>query len=319
MNRHSARWVRHALVDELSKAARLSHSGRSFLAHLVGTHRILVAWRMPPSVCAAGLLHSAYSTQFYPHSLLAYSDRNHLREIVGQRAEYLIACFCNLDRKAMWKDFAGGSLKGPGPFHARRLDGTAIPISPRTLRHLVVIESANVAEQSRGADGGPVPWMARVLGWWRSLGAVRFPIAASGGPALAYSADAAAVRAYRHALTHPAEQARAHLDRAIRANPWAAEPKILRAACAERRERAASLKTAEVGTQLLKLWAVSWDQRMTYAAWLAVAARVRDTPDGTETYEAVRSVLARGRQPPPWMCRDPSPREAEIILPLGRE
>ena len=252
-------------------------------------------------MCAAGLLHSAYSTQFYPQALLAHTERSRLRTIVGRRAESLIHYFCTLDRAALWDEFSNRRFRAREVIRARRLDGTSKRIAASTVRHLLLIESANIAEQSRGADGGPAPWMSQVLGLWRAIGLAPAPGVVSETPVLSAAADHAAIRAYRRALTLPAARAARHFDRAIRANPSAAEPWILRGACTDPKNRSEAIDHAEEGMRRIASWAVSWDQRLTVPGWLAVAARVREQRNDTETYPIVTAVLAGRRRPPTWL------------------
>lgn len=270
----SAPWLKRTLVRELSRAACLPHSGRTFLDHLVGTHRILTAWGLPPSVCSAGLLHSAYSTQYYPHALFALGSRHRLRLLVGVRAERLIHLFCKLDRATSW-DALSEPRKGKNSTAlVRDRHGNDVVLSLATLRDLVMIEAANIAEQSCDLDGGPVPWIARVTNWWSSIDHDILPLRLRHGP-VSMKSDSIAIKEYRRALTGPRSRAVARLDRAIVLNPYVGEPRVLRGLYkAAGGTRGAALDLRQ-GLRLLNCWAVSWDRRLSLEGWRGVVQRCR--------------------------------------------
>jgi len=73
-------------------------SGKTFIAHLVGTASILASLRVPIDIVIAGLLHAAYAhgdfgTGLYDLSLL---KQRQLRRIVGVKAEEYIARYTRL-------------------------------------------------------------------------------------------------------------------------------------------------------------------------------------------------------------------------------
>ena len=54
---------------------RLEHDSHvPFLSHLLGTRRLLVEWGERPALCDAGLFHSAYGTEYFPHTTSAERD-----------------------------------------------------------------------------------------------------------------------------------------------------------------------------------------------------------------------------------------------------
>ena len=52
--------ARHMTLLEELGAHTNSHSRRTLLDHLLGTHDLLVEWENEPDVCVAGLFHSIY-------------------------------------------------------------------------------------------------------------------------------------------------------------------------------------------------------------------------------------------------------------------
>jgi hypothetical protein len=282
-------------LTRMGEAAELEHSGRSFLEHLLCTWRILADWRMPPAVCRAGLLHSAYSTSSYPHAVFDFGQRELVRSIVGREAEALAHRFCTMQRRGFWDALARAKRAHTFSYPDRLRAGAPVRVARSTLDRLLIIESANIAEQSKAADGGPAPWMSRVFRWWDFLDERSIPLRARGRPRLAKRADEAAIAAYRRALKAPARRARPLLDRAIALNPWAAEPRILRALCALEMKEHCAGPLARDGADLLAAWAVAWDKRLSTRGWKVLAdridraARVRGSPQ--PRFECVCAIL----------------------------
>jgi hypothetical protein len=273
------------LLPRVRRAATLDHSGRSFLEHLLCTWRILVDWNMPVAVCRAGFMHSAYSTSFYPHALFSLDQRDLLKRAIGCEAEDLVFRFCTMDRGAFWNELA-----------------SAQRVRKRSLINLLMIESANIAEQSRAEDRGPAPWMSRVLGWWALLDARSVPVRLKARPALIAASDQRAIDAYRRALRAPAVRARSWLDLAIEQNPWVGEPRILRALCISKGYSADAVAEARHGGELMSAWAVAWDKRLSSKAWHALASRIASRSHTARLdFESVREMLNDRAPPPRWL------------------
>lgn len=125
-------------------ADRLAHSRRSLIDHLVGTGEILRAWECDAEVCAAGMFHSIYGTNAFVLSCLDKSDRDHLRGIIGGRAEELAYLFCVSDRPY-------GLLHGVQDAQlVNRFTSEVMAVSPAVIRELLEIECANLIEQRTG-------------------------------------------------------------------------------------------------------------------------------------------------------------------------
>lgn len=119
---------------------RVPHSGRSFIDHLSGVEQILRVCRCSDAVCAAGLFHSIYGTEFFDAGLVV--DRDQVKELIGKEAEYLAWLFCNANRPFCW--FCGNKI----PMR----DGSHVMVDNKTLHDLQMIEGANLLEQQCGAD-----------------------------------------------------------------------------------------------------------------------------------------------------------------------
>lgn len=289
------------LLKEAPGASALPHSGRSFLEHLVGTWWILGQWQMPRVVCRAGLLHSCYSTVFYPHALFAIRDRSKVRAIIGRHAEALAYRFCVIDRSELWDLAAEMSSLRKG-LKVRRIDSDRPMFLPeRTARNLLLIESANLAEQGSARDGLPTPWMSRLASWSQLLGRGGLPVPLHLCPTLTTAAERQAIEKYSAATNAPSSPLPSLLDAAIKLNPWAGEPRILRALYAlECRETARAFSEAVRGHALISAWAVAWDKRLSLGAWLNLGTTVMQRAAGVGrggkfnlTCESVRAVLAK--------------------------
>lgn len=116
------------------------HSGRSFFDHLCRVEDILRICRASEDVCLAGLYHSIYGTNHFKYETT--NDRQSIKEVIGERAEYLAWIFCNAKRPFCW--FCGNNIVFT--------DGSFVTVDDKTLHDLQMIEAANLLEQKCGAD-----------------------------------------------------------------------------------------------------------------------------------------------------------------------
>ena len=147
--------------------------------------------------------------------------------------------------------------------------------------------------------------MSRVLRWWEFLEPRSLPVKVALRPTLSRRAELAAIEAYRRALKASPRRASALLDEAIRRNPWAAEPRIMRALCALESgdERAPNL--AGRGLELLTQWATPWDKRLSTRGWTALGERVANTAipqrRAPPRFESLCAVLENRARRPRWL------------------
>jgi len=294
-----------ALITQLPQAASMRHSGRAFIEHLAVTWRILSDWKMPVAVCRAGFLHSAYATSYYPYALFEFSDRELLRRCIGREAEGLVFRFCRIDRRGYWEHLLTQRSSRVFSYPDRLRGGAPVRIARKTLERLLIIDSANIAEQSKAPNGSPAPWMSRILGWWEFLDDRTLPVYPGARARLGALADREAIAAYSHALQLPSPKALPVLNQAIGFNPWAGELRILRALCARESGISTHPDDASVGAELLQRWAVAWDKRLSAAAWRALASRLaRQERSGKHShpdFATLVSMLARIKPIPRWL------------------
>ena len=65
------------------------HSGKGFLAHLIGVYQDLKAWGCDEAVCRAGMFHSIYGTEPFQGFALPLEKRFEVAGLIGDRAERL--------------------------------------------------------------------------------------------------------------------------------------------------------------------------------------------------------------------------------------
>ena len=119
------------------------HSDTPFLSHLIGVCRDLERWGCEQAVCRAGLFHSIYGTQQFQRFCLPLERRMEVRELIGERAEYLAYLNC-----AMYRPSFDGILEHDGPLNmADRLTGQEIELSEETFTDLCTLHLCDWLEQ----------------------------------------------------------------------------------------------------------------------------------------------------------------------------
>ena len=123
-------------------ADALEHSGADLLAHLQGVRDLLASWDGSPSLCDAGLFHSAYGTEIFPHSTFPPELRPKVRALIGEEAETIAYLFCVLRRESIFD----GAFDG-APFLLESRDGEQIAVTAAQFGDLATLTVANWLEQ----------------------------------------------------------------------------------------------------------------------------------------------------------------------------
>ena len=132
----------HIALLEALGAHVTSHSRRTLLEHLQGTHDLLVEWGNPSEVCVAGLFHSIYGTYIFDRQSADLGMRERIREVIGAQAECLVYVFCVTDRRCFYDHL------GETRFHVRDVVlKSHLELDKDMLAGLIEIEVANVVEQ----------------------------------------------------------------------------------------------------------------------------------------------------------------------------
>ncbi len=76
----------------------VEHTGKGFLAHLIGVYKDLERWGGDIDVCRAGMFHSIYGTELFQKFCLPLERRKAVSDLIGTRAEWLGFLNCVMDR-----------------------------------------------------------------------------------------------------------------------------------------------------------------------------------------------------------------------------
>jgi len=74
---------------------KFKHRNQSLLEHLIGVRDLLKKWGAPEYVQDGGLFHSVYGTTYFKPQMT--TDRDAVRDLIGEKAEELAYWFCFLD------------------------------------------------------------------------------------------------------------------------------------------------------------------------------------------------------------------------------
>jgi Cupin superfamily protein len=131
-----------AFLEEMG-AARIKHSARTFLDHLVGVARLLEKWGASPDACKAGLFHSIYGTEYFKGAVLTYEARPRITALLGEAAERLAYVFCAFDRSSLYRALVRGA-----PYAVELRGGGTFDVTKDELADLARIVWANALEQA---------------------------------------------------------------------------------------------------------------------------------------------------------------------------
>ncbi|CAB9524377.1 unknown protein [Seminavis robusta] len=296
------------ILDQFKMGATVefAHGRGTFHSHLEGTYGILHAWGQPRAVCRAGMTHSVYSGdlfQFFLWDAARQQDRETLQSMIGSEAEGLTYLFGTINRaelggleKAMDADQSMAPLSQSTIPVKSRLEGTTT-ISPEEAANILIITVADYLDQmvdTNGwrdhhqvemmdclypGDGRPavaLHWFSKVCRAIRSNLAVIPPVFNHCTAVLSKQDEVQARDAYWYVTLHETslsmEEQIAHLEKAVRLNPFVGEPHLLLAQLYIRQQKYA-LAVREGRKALTKMYALAsaWDKRRTYAQWVGFA------------------------------------------------
>jgi hypothetical protein len=261
------------VLHALAPAARIAHSGRSLLNHLVGTWSILSAWGASHHVRLAGLLHSVYSTEYFPVAMQSSAERDRFKQLVGPEAELLAHTFCSINRSHLRTELSRhDSVPSEVPI-LDRTTGHAATIGRRMAQDLALIEAANLVEHQHRIGRPPSTWMADALFLMRIADAV--PAELVGGSSLTVAAEEEAAQFYRTALDSSVDTATKLLQKCILLNPCVGDARVLLAAALlANGEWEQAIARTRQGMDLLNAWTVPWETRLDIGAWSRLAHHI---------------------------------------------
>ena len=151
---------------------RCWHKHSTFHEHLLSVHNILRIWNQDRRTCRVGLLHSAYSNSYVNLALYNITtDREIMREMIGEEAEEIVHLFCVIDRQQVVVNtlLRQGFIPAEGlqvP-HLKNPNETVF-LPEHILRLLVVFTMADIAEQYFG-------WQDELFGGGGDAGSMIIP------------------------------------------------------------------------------------------------------------------------------------------------
>lgn len=273
-------------VLEAMGASRSPHGeGRNLYTHLLGTRDLLKAWGVSLDVQNAGLFHSIYSTEIYKTQLLPYSQRNVLRDLIGEQAERLAYLFSVVARRDIFRAAASASTLKSGGFTFETIPNTdaterVAEVTAEDVTALLVLHLANRVEQKSSKEPEPGPWLQQFSAFVCFLHAKStfcFPLHV---PRELNKAEAFEFRySYLRAcdsLTSEPGRAVEYLEKCLLICNWVFEPWLLLSyAHVFSMDVESSRTSLEKAMKLMQFWQVPWDKRLASNAWLDLCSSLR--------------------------------------------
>jgi hypothetical protein len=124
---------------------QVAHTGKSYMAHLVGVYRLMQGQGCSEEACQAGMFHSIYGTAQFQGFKLSLERRPEVRALIGERAERLAYLNCALDRASL-----GRALEKTDDRHSvtDRLTGAEVALSPDDFDDLCRVHLYDWLEQA---------------------------------------------------------------------------------------------------------------------------------------------------------------------------
>ena len=143
-------------------AEQIPHVGGMLLPHLEGTCELLRTWGDSAELCLAGLCHTAYGTDGFPHPFVAPTERASLESVIGAEAERIVYFYGSCDRAFLYPRLVNGET---GTQYRDRFTGTVFEPEPSLYRAFLEVTFANELEIFRRTPR--IPW--RVKRHWRAI------------------------------------------------------------------------------------------------------------------------------------------------------
>ncbi len=123
---------------------QVGHTGKSYLAHLIGVYKLMQTQGCTEDACRAGMFHSVYGTERFQGFKLPLELREEVRALIGERAERLAYLNCAMDRSTFDRAV---KQKGDHYTFTDRLTGEEISLSREDFDDLCRIHLYDWLEQ----------------------------------------------------------------------------------------------------------------------------------------------------------------------------
>jgi len=130
---------------------QIGHTGKSYLAHLIGVYKLMEANGCPAEVCRAGMFHSIYGTQLFQGFTLPLARRPEVADLIGGRAERLAYLNCVMDRATLDRCLD----QAEAPYRIReRPTGAVVELSKEDFDDLCRVHLYDWLEQAPRSEYG---------------------------------------------------------------------------------------------------------------------------------------------------------------------
>ena len=125
-------------------AADLDHTETTYLAHAIRVYQDLKKWGCNEEVCRAGMFHSIYGTEKFQRFTFPLERRGEIRELIGERAEWLTYLYCAVLRASIDPNLE----REEGPFVIEdRIEGKEVELTREDFDALVRVHLCDWLEQ----------------------------------------------------------------------------------------------------------------------------------------------------------------------------
>ncbi len=131
-------------------ADKVAHSGKTYLAHVIGVYRLMKSWAEDDEMCRAALFHSIYGTEGFQDFTLPLDRRDEVRALIGERAEQLAYANSAMDRAS----FYGQVGAYQDDYRIKdRLTGGYIALTNKAFEDLIRLHMCDFLEQVERDEG----------------------------------------------------------------------------------------------------------------------------------------------------------------------
>lgn len=122
----------------------VEHTGGNYVGHCASVYRDMKTWGYSEELAIVGFFHSVYGTGIFQRFKLELDQRPAVRELIGERAEWLCFLNCSID----YDEFDRLVKQQRGPYRmTSRLTGETLEVSDRDFEDLVAVHLVDRLEQ----------------------------------------------------------------------------------------------------------------------------------------------------------------------------
>lgn len=124
-------------------ATEVEHTDKTYLAHAISVYNDLKKWGADEELARVGIFHSIYGTEIFQGFTLPLDRRDEVRELAGERVEYLSYLNCAMTRAPF-----DAQVGQPGPHTILdRFTGEEVSVSKEDWNDLCTMHLCDWLEQ----------------------------------------------------------------------------------------------------------------------------------------------------------------------------